>query len=183
MPAELEALAVACRARNCYGSRAIEWRTRNSAGSDPVGASCSISTAPRRCLAIEGDGAALIAIGQRSFSAFEWLNDASGSSVLRIPAIACWPVPYEMCVRLFRLSFSRRSRPNHSAPLRPGFCPYRPFDPTFGRKRRVTAGYSGTPLARKLSLKDACGCWWDGIPDSVARSRLARRGWRSNCSA
>jgi hypothetical protein len=31
----------------------------------------------------------------------------------------------------------------------------------------MTAGYSGTPLARKLSLKDGLRVWWDGIPDSV----------------
>ena len=33
----------------------------------------------------------------------------------------------------------------------------------------MTAGYSGTPLARKLSLKDGMRVWWDGIPDSVAQ--------------
>ena len=31
----------------------------------------------------------------------------------------------------------------------------------------VTAGYSGTPLAKKLSLKDGHRTWWDGMPDSV----------------
>jgi len=31
----------------------------------------------------------------------------------------------------------------------------------------VTAGYSGTPLARKLSLKDGLRTWWEGMPDSV----------------
>ena len=31
----------------------------------------------------------------------------------------------------------------------------------------MTAGYSGTPLARKLSLKDGLRIWWDGMPDSV----------------
>jgi hypothetical protein len=31
----------------------------------------------------------------------------------------------------------------------------------------MTAGYSGTPLARKLSLKDGERVWWDGMPDSV----------------
>jgi hypothetical protein len=31
----------------------------------------------------------------------------------------------------------------------------------------VTAGYAGTPLARKLSLKDGQRVWWDGIPDGV----------------
>jgi hypothetical protein len=32
----------------------------------------------------------------------------------------------------------------------------------------MTAGYSGTPLARKLNLKDGLRVWWDGMPDSVA---------------
>ena len=31
----------------------------------------------------------------------------------------------------------------------------------------MTAGYSGTPLARKLSLKDGMRVWRDGMPDSV----------------
>ena len=33
----------------------------------------------------------------------------------------------------------------------------------------MTAGYSGTPLARKLSLKDGMRVWWHGMPDSVRR--------------
>ena len=28
-------------------------------------------------------------------------------------------------------------------------------------------GYSGTPLARKLSLKDGLRTWWEGMPDDV----------------
>jgi hypothetical protein len=32
----------------------------------------------------------------------------------------------------------------------------------------VTAGYSGTPLARKLSLKAGLRTWWDGMPPAVA---------------
>jgi len=28
-------------------------------------------------------------------------------------------------------------------------------------------GYSGTPLARKLSLKDGLRTWWEGMPNSV----------------
>ena len=28
-------------------------------------------------------------------------------------------------------------------------------------------GYSGTPLAKKLSLKDGQRVWWEGMPDSV----------------
>ncbi len=32
----------------------------------------------------------------------------------------------------------------------------------------MTAGYSGTPLAKKLGLKPGLRTWWDGIPDSVA---------------
>jgi hypothetical protein len=31
----------------------------------------------------------------------------------------------------------------------------------------VTAGYSGTPLAKKLSLKDGLRTWWDGMPDNI----------------
>ena len=32
----------------------------------------------------------------------------------------------------------------------------------------MTEGYSGTPLARKLSLKDGMRVWWDGVPDLIA---------------
>lgn len=31
----------------------------------------------------------------------------------------------------------------------------------------MTVGYSGRPLARKLSLKDGMRVWWDGMPDNV----------------
>jgi hypothetical protein len=31
----------------------------------------------------------------------------------------------------------------------------------------MTAGYSGTPLAKKLSLKDGMRVCWEGMPDSV----------------
>jgi len=31
----------------------------------------------------------------------------------------------------------------------------------------MTAGYSGTPLARKLSLKDGMRVWWEDMPASV----------------
>ena len=37
----------------------------------------------------------------------------------------------------------------------------------------MTAGYSGTPLARKLSLKDGMRTWWDGMPESVQQSLSA----------
>jgi len=33
-------------------------------------------------------------------------------------------------------------------------------------------GYSGTPLAKKLSLKNGMRVWWDGMPDSV-RAEIA----------
>ncbi len=33
--------------------------------------------------------------------------------------------------------------------------------------KRQNAGYSGTPLAKKLSLKDGMQVWFDGMPDSV----------------
>ena len=39
----------------------------------------------------------------------------------------------------------------------------------------MTAGYSGTPLARKLSLKDGMRVWWDGMPDSV-REKIGAEG-------
>jgi hypothetical protein len=31
----------------------------------------------------------------------------------------------------------------------------------------MTEGYSGTPLAKKLGLKDGMRVWFDGMPDSV----------------
>jgi len=39
----------------------------------------------------------------------------------------------------------------------------------------MTAGYSGTPLAKKLSLKDGMRTWWDGMPGSV-RDEIASEG-------
>jgi hypothetical protein len=39
----------------------------------------------------------------------------------------------------------------------------------------MTAGYSSTPLAKKLSLKDGMRVWWDGIPDDV-RAEIAAEG-------
>jgi hypothetical protein len=39
----------------------------------------------------------------------------------------------------------------------------------------VTAGYSGTQLAKKLGLKDGMRVWWDGTPDSV-RAEIAAEG-------
>ena len=39
----------------------------------------------------------------------------------------------------------------------------------------MTAGYSGTPLARKLSLKPGMRVWWDGMPDAV-RDEIEREG-------
>jgi hypothetical protein len=32
----------------------------------------------------------------------------------------------------------------------------------------MTSGYSGTPLAQKLSLKGGLRVWWDGMPESVS---------------
>ena len=37
------------------------------------------------------------------------------------------------------------------------------------------AGYSGTPLARKLSLKHGMRTWWDGMTDAVA-DEIQREG-------
>ena len=39
----------------------------------------------------------------------------------------------------------------------------------------MSTGYSGTPLARKLSLKDGLRTWWDGMPDLV-RSEIEGDG-------
>ena len=39
----------------------------------------------------------------------------------------------------------------------------------------MTSGYSGTPLARKLSLKDGMRVWWEGMPESV-REEIAAEG-------
>ena len=39
----------------------------------------------------------------------------------------------------------------------------------------MTSGYSGTPLAKKLSIKDGTRVWWDGMPESV-REQIASEG-------
>lgn len=39
----------------------------------------------------------------------------------------------------------------------------------------MTAGYSGTPLAKKLSLKDGMRVWWSAMPQSV-REEIGREG-------
>jgi len=39
----------------------------------------------------------------------------------------------------------------------------------------MTSGYSGTPLAKKLSLKDGMRVWLDGMPDSV-RDEIGSNG-------
>jgi hypothetical protein len=39
----------------------------------------------------------------------------------------------------------------------------------------MTAGYSGTPLAKKLSLKDGMRAWFDEMPESV-RKEVAVEG-------
>ncbi len=39
----------------------------------------------------------------------------------------------------------------------------------------MPAGYSGTPLARKLSLKSGQRVWWEGMPDSV-RAEIEAEG-------
>jgi hypothetical protein len=41
----------------------------------------------------------------------------------------------------------------------------------------VTSGYSATPLARKLSLKDGMRVCWDGLPESL-RAEIAAEGLR-----
>src|SRR3954454_22175261 len=39
----------------------------------------------------------------------------------------------------------------------------------------MSSGYSGTPLTKKLSLKDGMRVWWSGMPDSV-REEIAAEG-------
>lgn len=39
----------------------------------------------------------------------------------------------------------------------------------------MTAGYSATPLARKLSLKPGLRTWWEDMPDAV-RDEIEREG-------
>jgi len=39
----------------------------------------------------------------------------------------------------------------------------------------MASGYSGTPLAKKLSLKDGMRVWFDGMPESV-RQEIALSG-------
>ncbi|HEX8241145.1 MAG TPA: hypothetical protein VF574_15530 [Allosphingosinicella sp.] len=39
----------------------------------------------------------------------------------------------------------------------------------------MSSGYSGTPLARKLSLKDGQRVWWDAMPDPV-RAEIESEG-------
>jgi hypothetical protein len=39
----------------------------------------------------------------------------------------------------------------------------------------MASGYSGTPLARKLSLKDGLRAWWENMPDAV-RDEIEREG-------
>jgi hypothetical protein len=43
----------------------------------------------------------------------------------------------------------------------------------------VTAGYSATPLARKLSLKNSMRVWWNGMPENV-RDEIATEGLQLN---
>ena len=43
-------------------------------------------------------------------------------------------------------------------------------------KAAPSAGYSGTPLARKLSLKDGLRTWWGGMPATV-RAEIEREGF------
>jgi hypothetical protein len=39
----------------------------------------------------------------------------------------------------------------------------------------MPSGYSGTPLARKLSMKDGQRVWWDGVPPTV-RAEIEAEG-------
>lgn len=46
----------------------------------------------------------------------------------------------------------------------------------------MAAGYSGTPLANKLSLKEGQRVWWEDMPDSV-RAEIERSGFALNILA
>ena len=46
----------------------------------------------------------------------------------------------------------------------------------------MTPGYSGTPLANKLSLKDGQRVWWEDMPDSV-RTEIEQGGFALNLLA
>ena len=41
----------------------------------------------------------------------------------------------------------------------------------------MTAGYSGTPLARKLSLKNGMRVWWNDVPDKI-RDEITSEGFQ-----
>jgi hypothetical protein len=41
----------------------------------------------------------------------------------------------------------------------------------------MTAGYSGTALAKKLSLKDGMRVWWDGMPQTI-RAEIEQEGFQ-----
>jgi hypothetical protein len=41
----------------------------------------------------------------------------------------------------------------------------------------MTAGYSGTALAKKLSLKDGMRVWWDGMPQTI-RAEIEQERFR-----
>jgi hypothetical protein len=43
----------------------------------------------------------------------------------------------------------------------------------------MTAGYSGTPLAKKLSLKDGMRVWWEDMPEAV-RAEIETEGLALN---
>lgn len=41
----------------------------------------------------------------------------------------------------------------------------------------MTSGYSGTPLARKLSLKDGLRVWWEDMPPAI-RAEIDSHGYQ-----
>ena len=41
------------------------------------------------------------------------------------------------------------------------------FSATGWKRNGVATGYSGTPLAKKLSLRDGMRCWFHAMPDDV----------------
>jgi very-short-patch-repair endonuclease len=126
---------------------------------------------PAAKLAIEVDGAAhdFGDRPQRDEVRTEWLIK-QGIEVLRIPAKDVLADPDEVADALIRLCSPREPPP----PL--SFAERSPSPRLRRREERgMTAGYSGTPLAKKLSLRDGMRAWWSGMPDSV-REEIAAEG-------
>jgi len=124
-------------------------------------------------LAIEVDGAAhdFGERPQRDDRRTSWLK-SEGIDALRIPAKDVLRDPDEIADAVIRFCTEAAKPLHHSAPLS---GPPSPRAALAGRSEGVTSGYSGTPLAKKLSLKEGMRVWFDGMPESV-RNEIALSG-------